>query len=299
MKEEAKAVQAKVEEELALLRDEVQEHKKARRETEADAQILQEENAELSVELRQLKTTNQQLQASLDAETPRMRKLPISQPREGDLDLQEERRKFKTGLRPSQRARRLHEDLVSARQQEKEKFKDKTERETAQTLAEEDLKDRRQEEVRLRRDLEERRAAEASQTSSQASASRSQASIPQQPRAIQQEGPEVTVEVATPQGIVNLRRGQVHEEDEDTNMLYGAPPPRRPARSGLLALPSPAAHPKPAGAAAVKTGGGKWGALFGASKQPSATEGDLHLPSDGPRPVEKVSMKTMFARRPA
>lgn len=308
-KEEASTVKAQVDDELALLREEVQEHKKARKKTDADAQLLQEENVELSAELFELKTTCAQLQAGLDAQTPRIRKLPISQPREGDTDLQEERRKLRIGLRPSQRARRLHEDLMSAREQEKEKLKDKTQREAVQTLAEEELKDKRQQEVLLRRNLEDRRSVEASEASSQASSAlRSQASVPRQPCSIQQEGPDVTVEVATPQGIVNLRRDQVQDEEEDATMLYGAAPPRRPVRSALMALPSPAAGlpvrstaaPKPGGcAAAVNTGGGKWGALFGAAKQSPAAANHLHLPSSGPQPVEKVSMKTLFANRQA
>lgn len=306
-KAEADAAKAQVDGELALLRDLAQERKRARKELEADGQLLLEANLELTAELSNLKTECAALQAGLDAEAPRLqRKLPISQPREGDPDLQEERRKLKA-FRPIDRARRVHEALTSARQQENEKQHDNADRTAALKRAEDELRDLRQQEFQLRRELEDRRwSAEAREVLTQASTvsappakATSSTSLASSEASVTQPSPvvrrQVAVEVATPQGKANLRRETEHEE-EDTDILYGGARPALSARGGLLGrAPSNSALQSGVSGSATKAAGSKWGALF---KSASATV--LPTPASStalPPDKAKTSMKSLFANR--
>lgn len=326
-KAEAEAVATRVDNELGLLREVALERKKARKEIEDERQLLQEDIAELEPSLSQWKANCAGLQAGLDAEAPRMqRKLPITQPREGDPDLQEERRKIRLGLRPGERARRLHDALSSARQQENEKQRDKNQRDAALKRDEDELRDLRHLEVQLRREYEERRSTEASQMSSQVSTlSASSTSLPsgqlaatQSPAALQRKASvvatppakqtpllraptseKVSIEVATPQGTANLLCGEEQEEDEDTTMLYGAARSSRSAanaRPGLLGAAgrSGSTTPSASNGTAVKAGGGKWGALFGSSGAARPAVG-ITARVTAPMAATKTSMGSLFA----
>jgi len=296
-KAEAEAVAAQVEAELAELRDVAQEHKRARKDLEQEAALYKEDHLELSTQLFKATTSCSALRAGIDAEAPRLqRKLPVNQPREGDPDLNEERRKLRAGMRPADQARKLHQALASALQQENEKLRDKNQREAASVKAEDDLRDLRQQEAYLRRQLDERRTIASSQMSSQVSSqastlpgtasTTSSSSLSTAPlgtaaagdtssgRLASQEARvnrldraglerrDVVVEVATPHGGAELFR-RPDDDDEDISMLYGGAPSRRPA-SGLGLL-SRAAPPSRGNPAAPAVGAAASGALAGAA----------------------------------
>lgn len=308
----------------------VMHYKRQRREHEQGSCVHKLEYARHSDELLEATKTVCAIRAGLDAEASRLlRKLPIKQPREGDPDLHEVRRKLRGGLRPAEQTRQLHEALYSVLQQESEKMRDKNQREAANKRAEDELRDLRHHEVQGRRELDDLRSnadhVASSQISSQASnvpppasqsSSSSTISAPPRPGSAGSGAtapcPQApTVEVVTPHGVTGL---PVDDDDEDVNMLYGGAPSRRPAISArsilssavprlrLLGSPGPASTP--AAAAASGPGGAKWGTLFG-GRGSSASAGQVAEKKAaqplGPQLLqpEKSSMKSLFANRRA
>lgn len=332
-KEKVVAVSNRVDTDLAALRDLGQEYKRQRTETRQQVAHLKEEHMERSALLYDETTTCNALRVGIDAEAPArlQRKLQVNQPREGDVDLVEERRRLRGGTRTMDRSFQLHDALASAQQQDSEKMRDKGRRETARANAEAILRELAQQEVQLRREFDDLKmgaaelSSQASQTSIAASSQTSMvasslaASI-SSPNAVVSRTPsgtsesgystdarrrKVSVEIATPLGGAELR---IQDEDEDADMLYSGGSLRRQASGTRLGLALAGATPgrgkivKPAATSATAGGGAKWGALFksnnsGARAEPSKTQPQPLLQAPPRRSSKSSSIQTLFANR--
>lgn len=158
---EAEVQLEEIEHELAGHDKTVKESKRARRET--NQRIVAEEAAleKLKAELTQSVVDCATLQSELDCQAQRQFKtLPIPPLREDDPDLREERRKIRV-LRPADRARQLHDALVSARDAEALSGGLVRERASAVQAAEADRARLTQEEAQLRRKVAELRGSGA------------------------------------------------------------------------------------------------------------------------------------------
>jgi len=319
-KGEVEALSSSIDSDLAALRELAQGYKRKRLDLQQEFEEFKEDYEVCSKEVHEELSACAEIRAGIDAEATRLqRKMPVNQPRDGDQDLHEERRKLRAGLKPSERALQLHDAVVSALQQENEKIRDRNHREAASRKAEAELRDLRQEEVQLRRELEDRRANFAAELSSQASsqssslpssatsAATSQAALAA-PTSLRPRSGQVPIEVATPHGGAEVL---LANDDEDTNMLYGGAPVRRKGSGNVLGVAAArgsldrgdlARSTAASAGAAVKPGGGKWGSLF--SKSSAAARGALPT-SAAPPPTLRTptpaggnsSMKTLFANR--
>lgn len=295
--------ESRQDDEIALLRDLSEDCKRRRVEMKTQGKELDETYGELVANLNTATEDCAALQANLDAGYRRLqqRRLPARALREGDADVNEERRKIRAGARPADRSRQLHEALAAALQQEGESSREKVQRESVLKQVEEELKELRRSDDQLRREIDDLRSLELSQLSSSqvssqtpsmpasaassaatshAVASAASSASPHGPDAPEGERPatargaarkEVAVEVATPHGAAGLVLG-VAAADDDEDLLYGGAPSSRPARAsaraGLFSNAPPAgrASAVPAASGSGRTGGGgKWGALFGSA----------------------------------
>eukprot|EP00812_Abedinium_dasypus_P007458 NODE_1949_length_1029_cov_129.537988.p1 GENE.NODE_1949_length_1029_cov_129.537988~~NODE_1949_length_1029_cov_129.537988.p1 ORF type:complete len:272 (+),score=70.58 NODE_1949_length_1029_cov_129.537988:132-947(+) len=209
------------------------------------------EASELGALLQQTAEHSASLQTTCDKQNQQLqRRLPIACPREDDSDLLAERLKLRM-VRPTDRAKQLHEAVVSALKQAAQSGA--MQRESASALAEVEgqLADLRRLDAGLRSELAERRGEAESQREREREAE------------VQREGAQrskrVIVEVASPHGLSHRVAVEVASPlggsagaDEDADMLYGAAPPR-------AALPARTGGPADAGAG----GAPRFGALFG------------------------------------
>lgn len=295
-KAEVVAMQGEVDSDLAQLKASAQDHSRAQREADQRSGVLQKQHLKLSALLLHEKELCATLQTSLDAQTVRLQcKRRPPPPCESDPDLRQERRKLRSGCRPADRARQLHEALTSALQQEREKMQDKSQPEDVLKKLEKELTDVRQLEAQHRAKVEAQQSLScfplSSQTSNNRAESASVSTSSTRHTAVASSGEADTVNgnlerseaacaglaqkkvvtdaSAPPNGIVLLSA----DNDEDANVLYGRVRSGRTVSGspvGLAAvvgapIRSSAVCPAPRGAGIVATSGGKWGALFGAS----------------------------------
>mmetsp|Transcript_66772 Transcript_66772/g.145664 ORF Transcript_66772/g.145664 Transcript_66772/m.145664 type:complete len:395 (-) Transcript_66772:83-1267(-) len=246
-------------EELAELQSTLADHKRARRLVELQDRRYEEESSELQSELTQSSSRLAELQASVDSQVDRLhRKLPVPQARERDADLLEERRRLKLRtVRASDRARQLHEALISARRQQAEGSISSRERTASSKDAEVELAKLRKLEAKLRRDLEERRRAQADLgISGGASGQLSKLAEPRQSSRTALSKPvgellAPEAENAGPLQTSSATPGRAEAPLEDAHLLYGA---SKADRLGVSALGAGVSNARD---------GAKWGALFG------------------------------------
>jgi len=223
-------------EELAQRQREAQECKRARRDMERLWPQNEAELDGLKQKANHARLECAEMQAHLDKEEARhFRKLPIAQARDEDADLKEEKRKLRS-VRPADRARILHDALVSAREQEADCNKVSQEREDAAKKVEQDLKKIKQEESKLRRELQVlKEDAENVVTSSQRSSQRSALRVASQEAGV---GRSAGRSAASAEAKRTTRAvGAETREDEDLAedaLLLSGPLLRRKASSGLL-----------------------------------------------------------------
>mmetsp|Transcript_25023 Transcript_25023/g.77847 ORF Transcript_25023/g.77847 Transcript_25023/m.77847 type:complete len:395 (-) Transcript_25023:91-1275(-) len=240
-------------------REAAQECKQKRRELEGQAPALEVQLKQLRADLKQHTLNNANLSAQVDNQNNRQRQArgrhgSRSQDsiNEEDPDAKEERRKLRM-MRPADRARQLHEAVVSARQQEAEVNKASRLREAASKELEDELNELRKLEARLRTDL--RRMKEQEELSAEAAelgtdqrkaspAAPQPAGAPAAKRARQALPPGADAAKQRPgsggpAGGAAEARGADDIGDED--LLYGGPPVRRSASASVLLGSRPAA----------------------------------------------------------
>mmetsp|Transcript_18097 Transcript_18097/g.35526 ORF Transcript_18097/g.35526 Transcript_18097/m.35526 type:complete len:374 (-) Transcript_18097:110-1231(-) len=218
-------------EELEGHRDAASESKRARRELESKVPHIEAELKELRAEKESKVLSNASLCAQVDSQNNRQRQSRNriwSQSRgvihEDDPDAREEKRKLRT-MRPSDRARQLHDAVVSARQQEVEINRIALERERALQELDEELVRVTRLEQRLRRELSEsleggrRHRSETSSSSKVAESTASAAAV--QPLKV-----EARAQGAS-RSSAQTSQSQASGEGEDEDMLYSALPVRR------------------------------------------------------------------------
>lgn len=317
MKAESEKVAREADDELSALRASALDHKQRRKELQADAQLEQSTTAEFLTALSEVRSKCATLQAGLDKETSKRRhEVPINPAREGDMDLVEVRKKLKAGHRPADWARSLHEALFSAVQQEHEKQYDKNQRQAAVTHAEEEYKEL----CEQRRQLARRRSAEdlpsqatleaSSQTSTLSTTTSTSGPLARKASTLSMSSTSTTsqkvaVEVATPQGMANLRFADPSDQD-DTDMLYGGSSMRRGGSGSLFGRGTPAATGRAkatvdTGAPSVhgssKTTAGKFGALFKSSAAKSQEPVTQSFAACETRQKAPARLQTLFAQR--
>lgn len=315
---------------LAALSILANDFKSARDELESEISMCKEEQKDASAEYEEEKTACFSIQAGLDAEEPRwQKKMPIKRTREGDVDVRDERRRVRSGMKVADRARLLDETVSSAMQQESEKIRDTKYRDEASRKAEAELMELRQLEAQTRRDLDERQSAVeemqrrstaasplSSQVSSQSLAPSSQRSAVSSSGALTAERSSSStapvLEAASMKVVTPLGKRQLPaaEDDEEDMLLFGSISTRRPAngiRPGSSVLGGLGSKSAPAlggaASAAAKPGGGKWGALFGRTSGGQTSHASTALPTL--QPVQSArsahskpnTLKSIFDRR--
>eukprot|EP00747_Dinoflagellata_sp_TGD_P183255 gnl/TRDRNA2_/TRDRNA2_37997_c0_seq1.p1 gnl/TRDRNA2_/TRDRNA2_37997_c0~~gnl/TRDRNA2_/TRDRNA2_37997_c0_seq1.p1 ORF type:complete len:478 (-),score=100.36 gnl/TRDRNA2_/TRDRNA2_37997_c0_seq1:83-1360(-) len=260
--------------ELAELQEGVQACKRARKDAEQRGQAAEAKASELAESILHAREQSAELQAHLDVQSERLlRKLPVSRPRTGDEDLNNERQKLKV-LKPVDRAKQLHAAYASARQQEQDCVVQLNQRQQALEEAEAELRRLQKEEAKLRRDLSERRDEAESQLSPPDAIERREAEERRGVAAAAQGGrpvvthPEVNVEVLG-SGLWSAPTVK-DQADDDMALLYGSGASRKAlgASGNLLGQRPQRSSSSELGAkngAAVA----KFGALF--KERPGAT----------------------------
>lgn len=237
-------------------REAAQDRKRARRELECRAPEAEAEIKRLKAEREQLTMSNASLSAKVDEQNSRQRQAR-SRPRgksqdsiqDEDHDSKEERRKLRV-MRPADRARQLHEAVVSAGRQEAEASRANRQREAAFKELEAELSELRKVEVKLLADLRrvkerEEFAAEAGTTA----AEQRKASFAVQPapgvRALKKSRsaapPTAEPRTGSAAGGTAAETSAGLDIFGDEDMLYGGPPVRRTAPASLLLASRPRA----------------------------------------------------------
>lgn len=217
--------------ECAMLGEEAQNAKRARKELQKKGiPEAQEELALLRETVKKKQQDETDLRNHLDREEMRhCRQLPIADVREDDDDCREEKRKLRA-VRKGDRARSLHEAVLSAQQQEGEYRHLFHQRKTDADKAEEELRLLRQQERSLRIELEQLRERRAEGvTRSQSSSTLSQESQ----RAAAEAVSSATVRAKKRTGPLEPRE---EREEEDDAIFGGLAKARRPQAGGLAIL---------------------------------------------------------------
>jgi len=323
---EAEEELKQAEEELAKWSSDAQELKRQRievvmPETRQKGATL----AQLREELSQRSRECTKLRTELDAMSTCQRKgMTIPQVQDGDEDLAEEKRMLR-GMRPAERAKKLHESLVHARRLEEDMRRQLADCLWAAETVERDVKKRRQQDSRLRRQLSERHSEvlEAQQSQASSASSVATSSTPTAPTA---SPPSISSlagaadgdrragslasdlsggGAAAPAAPAAPAPGMSLASSSGAGRVGGAAgsgstgvPATSGSRAALMALPGAGATSSPSSSSGLLRGGSRKAvSAAGANKAPAAAEDDADFLYGGPaRKTTAVASGHLLAR---